>query len=323
MGKSSSGPLSDSFLLRALMSSTADSIYFKDRGCRLLRVSKKMALDLGFDDPAEIVGKTDVELFGLAFGTETRRDDVRIMETDRPLIGTIESRLLPGGRTNWTLTTKLPMHDEAGKVIGLVGITREINEIRQVEMALQHLATHDPLTDLPNRYLMTDRVNQLLARARGTGGGFALLFMDMDLFKDVNDAHGHDFGDLVLRAVGQRIVRSVRQTDTVARLGGDEFVVVLDNVGQAREAGTVAQHIVDALARPFTVDHHRIKTSGSIGVSLYPDNGGDADALLKSADYAMYLAKREGGNRFTVCPPGQPVPGSVLERASRADRTAP
>ncbi len=310
MGKLAGGQLSEVFLFRALMSSTADSIYFKDRDCRYLRASKKMANDLGYEDPAGLVGKSDVDLFGQAFGLETRQDELRVMETDHPLVGAIESCLLPNGRHNWVLTTKLPMHDPEGNVIGLLGISREINEIREVEMALQYLATHDPLTDLPNRFLMTDRVNQLLTRSRGSGGGFALLFMDADEFKAVNDARGHEFGDMLLLAMGQRIVKSVRHGDTVARVGGDEFVVVLDTVSQIRDAATVAQHIIEALARPFIVEHHRVKITGSVGISIFPENGGDVDTLLKAADYAMYLAKREGGNAYAVCPPGHPHPGA-------------
>ena len=190
--------LSDEFLLHALMESTADSIYFKDRECRLLRVSRKMAKDLGFSDPAELIGKTDIDLFGEAFGDGTRLDDIRIMDMDRPIIGVIESRQMEDGRTNWTLTTKLPLHDESGAVIGLVGITREINEIRQTEVALQHLATHDTLTDLPNRFLMVDRIDQLLARSKRSATDFAVLFMDIDRFKEVNEhpdaaSHGWPF----------------------------------------------------------------------------------------------------------------------------------
>jgi diguanylate cyclase (GGDEF)-like protein/PAS domain S-box-containing protein len=304
VGMSLPNPPSDEFLFHALMESTADSIYFKDRQCRLLRVSRKMALDLGFSDPAELVGKTDVELYGEAFGLGTRLDDVRVMETGRPMIGVIESRQLDNGQTNWTLTTKLPLHDESGDVIGLVGITHEINEIRQTEVALQHLATHDTLTDLPNRFLMLDRLSQLLARAKRTGTSFAVLYMDIDRFKEVNDSRGHEFGDLVLRAVTQRLTKSVRQNDTVARIGGDEFVIIVETVNQTQDAETVALKIEHALASPFTLERHRVKVTLSIGISFYPENGGDTDTLLRAADYAMYLAKREGGNRHLTCPPG-------------------
>src|SRR5664280_2058471 len=249
--------LSDEFLLHALMESTADSIYFKDRECRLLRVSRKMAKDLGFSDPAELVGKTDIDLFGEAFGQGTRSDDIRIMDMDRPIVGVIESRQLEGGQMNWTLTTKLPLHDESGAVIGLVGITREINEIRQTEVALQHLATHDTLTDLPNRFLMVDRLTQLLSRAQRSGTPFAVLYMDVDGFKEVNDSHGHEFGDLLLRAIAKRVTKSVRQSDTVARIGGDEFVIVLETVHEVQDAETVTLRVQRALATSFNLERHR------------------------------------------------------------------
>ena len=311
---SSPDPPSDSFLFHALMESTADSIYFKDRDCRLLRVSRKMAQDLGFSDPSELIGKTDIDLFGEAFGQGTRLDDTRIMEMSRPIIGLIESRQLDNGRTNWTLTTKLPLVDESGAVIGLVGITREINEIRETEVVLQHLATHDTLTDLPNRFLMLDRLSQLLARAKRSGSAFAVLYMDIDHFKDVNDSYGHEFGDLLLRAVAKRLTKSVRQSDTVARIGGDEFVIILETAHEIRDAEPVTLRVQRALATSFNLERHRVKATVSIGLSFYPYNGADADTLLRAADYAMYLAKREGGNRHISCLPGLPLPGGVVEK---------
>jgi diguanylate cyclase (GGDEF)-like protein/PAS domain S-box-containing protein len=306
--------LSDVFLFHALMETTADSIYFKDRECRLLRVSRKMAQDLGFSDPAELIGKTDIDLFGEAFGETTRLDDLRIMDTNRPIIGEVESRQLGHGRANWTLTTKLPLHDDSGNVIGLVGITREINEIRQTDLALQHLATHDTLTDLPNRFLMMDRLNQLLGRARRSGATVGLLFLDVDRFKDVNDSYGHEFGDLLLRAVAHRLAKSVRQSDTVARMGGDEFVILLESVRKPEEADAVALKVQQALAKPFNLVSHQVSAPVSIGISFYPENGADADTLLRAADSAMYLAKREGGNGYRTCPPGGPEHGEVLHK---------
>jgi diguanylate cyclase (GGDEF)-like protein/PAS domain S-box-containing protein len=301
--------LSDAFLFHALMENEVDSIYFKDRQCRLLRVSRKMAQSLGFSDPAELIGKTDIDLFGEAFGQGTRLDDLRVMETGRPIVGLIESRQLSDGQTNWTLSTKVPIRDESGNVIGLAGITRDINEIRQTEVALQHLATHDVLTGLPNRFLMVDRLSQVLARARRSGAALAILYIDIDRFKEVNDSRGHEFGDLLLRAVAQRLSRSVRQSDTVARIGGDEFVIILEAVHQPREADTVALNVERAIARPFTLARYRVYVTVSIGISLYPESGGDTETLLRAADYAMYLAKREGGNRHLACVSGMLRPG--------------
>jgi diguanylate cyclase (GGDEF)-like protein/PAS domain S-box-containing protein len=305
---------SDAFLFQALMENTADSIYFKDRQCRLWRVSRMMAESLGSSDPADLIGKTDIDLYGETFGQRTRLDDLRVMETNRPIIGLIESRQLDNGRTNWTLASKLPLCDESGTVIGLMGITREINEIRETEVVLQHLATHDPLTDLPNRFLMLDRLNQLLARANRSGTAFAVLYMDIDHFKDVNDSYGHEFGDLLLRAVAKRLAKSLRQSDTVARIGGDEFVIILETAHEIRDVETLARRAQRALAKSFTVQGHRMKATVSIGISFYPENGSDADTLLRAADYAMYLAKREGGNRHIACPPGVLNPGKVIEK---------
>jgi diguanylate cyclase (GGDEF)-like protein/PAS domain S-box-containing protein len=314
VGMSLPNPPSDEFLFRALMETMPDAIYFKDRQCRLTRVSRKMAEDLGFSDPAELVGKTDIDLFGEAFGERTRLDDLRVMESGRPIVGVIEGRQLDSGRTNWTLTTKAPLRDESGNVIGMEGITHEISDIRETELALQHLATHDALTDLPNRFLMLDRFSQLLIGAKRSGTSFAVLYMDIDRFKEINDSRGHEFGDLVLRAVAKRLTKSVRQNDTVARIGGDEFVIIVETVHQIRDAETVALKIERALAIPFTLQKHKVKVTLSVGISFYPENGGDTDTLLRAADYAMYLAKREGGNRHLTCSQGVPHSGDVFEK---------
>jgi diguanylate cyclase (GGDEF)-like protein/PAS domain S-box-containing protein len=303
---STSDPLSEDFQFHALMENTQDSIYFKDRDCRLLRVSRRMADNLGFADPSELVGKTDIDLFGESFGQRTLMEDLRIMESNEPIIGLVESRQIGPSETNWTLTTKVPLHDASGAVVGLLGITREINELKRTELNLQHLATHDPLTGLPNRYLMTDRLSQTLGHAERTGTTFAVLFVDVDNFKAINDARGHEFGDLVLQEVARTITSTVRASDTVARIGGDEFVIVLETLGRASDASVVADKILRSVARPFTLKRHKVATTVSIGISVYPDNGSDAEVLLRSADYAMYLAKGQGKNRWTVCPQGLP-----------------
>jgi len=284
------------------MDATADSIYFKDRDCRLQRVSRRLAQNLGFTDPADVIGKTDRELFGEAFGQQTYLDDMRIMDSDEGIVGLVESRALEDGRVNWTLTSKLPLHDEAGLVVGLMGITREINELKQTEIDLQDLATHDTLTGLPNRYLMMDRLQRILLQAKRSDTIVGVLFIDLDGFKAVNDAHGHEFGDLVLRAVAQRLVSSVRSSDTVARIGGDEFVVILDTLDKAEHAAVVAANVRRNLARAMTLERRRVKVTVSIGISLRPQNGAEAEVLLRAADYAMYLAKKGGKDAWAMCP---------------------
>ena len=293
--------LDDGFLFRSLMETMVDSIYFKDRQCRLVRVNRKMALDLGRADPAELIGRTDIELFGQEFGEMTMLDDTRIMETDEPIIGLTESRQLESGQVNWTLTTKTPLHDLAGTVVGLLGITREINELKRAEMALEHLATHDTLTGLPNRYLMFDRLNQLLVRAARYELSFAILFIDLDGFKRINDSRGHDVGDLVLRGVAERLTRNLRAADTVARIGGDEFVVLLESLRAGPDAIALADKIRSAVGMPFALPGGDAAVTVSIGIGQYPDDGRDAEELLKAADVAMYRAKRR---RAAPVPPG-------------------
>jgi diguanylate cyclase (GGDEF)-like protein/PAS domain S-box-containing protein len=293
--------LDDGFLFRSLMETMVDSIYFKDRQCRLVRVNRKMALDLGRADPAELIGRTDIELFGREFGEMTMLDDARIMETDEPIIGLTESRQLESGQVNWTLTTKTPLHDLSGTVVGLLGITREINELKRAEMTLEHLATHDTLTGLPNRYLMFDRLNQLLVRAARYGLSFAILFIDLDGFKRINDSRGHDVGDLVLRGVAERLTRNLRAADTVARIGGDEFVVLLESLRAGPDAIALADKIRSAVGMPFALPGGDAAVTVSIGIGQYPDDGRDAEELLKAADVAMYRAKRR---RAAAAPPG-------------------
>ena len=138
--------------------------------------------------------------------------------------------------------------------------------------------------------------------------------MDIDRFKDVNDSRGHEVGDLLLRAVAQRLATSVRASDTVARMGGDEFVILLETVRASDEADTVALKVAETVAKPFTIEGQVVSTSVSIGVSFYPENGDDAETLLRSADYAMYLAKREGGNRHRTSAPGMPHPAETSEQ---------
>jgi diguanylate cyclase (GGDEF)-like protein/PAS domain S-box-containing protein len=312
--------LDDAFLFRTLMDTTTDSIYFKDRRCRLLRVSRQMAMNLGVASPDDVIGKTDIDLFGGTFGHRTFLEDLRIMEADEPMTGFVESRLLDDGGLNWTLTTKVPMHDADGGVIGLVGITREINELKQTELNLQHLATHDALTGLPNRFLMMDRLSQTLARAARQQSSFAVLFIDIDAFKGVNDRFGHDVGDQTLRLVADRLQAGVRPNDTVARTGGDEFVMILEPAG-AVEATLVAEKIRHALLTPLIPRLREVVPTVSMGIAIFPEHGEDAEGLLRSADFAMYQAKKLGKDSYLVCPTNPP---QVARRPSapRGDKRA-
>jgi diguanylate cyclase (GGDEF)-like protein len=283
------------------MEYTTDSIYFKDRQCRLQRVSRKMASDLGFADSTDLVGKTDVELFDGESGRRIMMDDTKIMETGKAIFGLVESRRLQDGQINWTLTNKVPVYDRNGEVIGLMGVSREKGELEQNEKNLKHLATHDFLTDLPNRFLMYDRLEQVLGRAKRSRSPFAILQIDLRGFKIVNESYGPDLGDVLLRQIGSRLKKCVRTTDSVARLGGDKFAIILATLQKSDDIPVVANKILGCFARPFSTKGGKVRLEASLGISLYPDHGKDVESLLRAADYATYLSKRRSGG-FVICP---------------------
>ena len=184
----------------------------------------------------------------------------------------------------------------------LVTATIEAHKLaEQVQMAkdqLDHLAHHDVLTDLPNRMLLQDRLGQAVGLARRQGRQLAVMFLDLDRFKHINDSLGHAVGDQLLQSVAQRLVSCVRHSDTISRQGGDEFVLLLPYIEHADDAALSAQKILAALAPPHRIDRHDLHISVSIGISIYPDDGQDAETLIKSADTAMYHAKENGRNNY-------------------------
>lgn len=181
---------------------------------------------------------------------------------------------------------------------------------KQSDERIRHLAQYDVLTDLPNRALFNDRLQVAITRNARYKEPLALMYLDLDKFKPVNDTYGHAVGDLLLKEAAQRISQSVRVSDTVGRIGGDEFLVLLHSIKAPESAAVVAEKIRSALARPFTILEHTVHISSSIGVAIYPENGCDQKTLATSADAAMYQAKNEGGNRFVIVEdmPHSPVP---------------
>ncbi len=171
-------------------------------------------------------------------------------------------------------------------------------QVQTAKVELDYLAHHDVLTDLPNRVLLQDRLGQAIELARRQGRQLAVMFMDLDQFKHINDSLGHALGDQLLQSVAQRLVSCVRQSDTISRQGGDEFVLLLPYIEQAEDAALSAQKILTALALPHHIDRHDLHISMSIGISIYPDAGQDAETLIKNADTAMYYAKESGRNNY-------------------------
>jgi diguanylate cyclase (GGDEF)-like protein/PAS domain S-box-containing protein len=190
-----------------------------------------------------------------------------------------------------------------GVSAGSVLVFRDVTVARALAEQLAHLAEHDSLTGLPNRLLLNDRLDQLIARAGRNTSLIAVLFLDLDGFKHINDSLGHPTGDMLLESVARRLQGCVRAPDTVSRQGGDEFVVLLQDVQHAEAAAITARRILQAVAKPHALDHHELHISASIGISVYPDDGPDAATLLKNADTAMYQAKENGRNNFRFFKP--------------------
>ncbi len=183
---------------------------------------------------------------------------------------------------------------------------------QRAQSQLQHGALHDELTNLAKRTLLAQRISNALARSRRTGNTFAVMYIDLDRFKRINDTYGHDVGDAVLVTVSQRLKSAVREYDTVARLGGDEFAILLDSLDAAGEVETVAQRVLASLAPPILVNEHELDVTASMGISVFPDGGSAAEELLRNADRAMYCAKRAGRNTYSV----QPRPDGPFGSAS-------
>ncbi len=191
-----------------------------------------------------------------------------------------------------------PIHSRTGQVIGAVIVFRDVSEARAMRLKMTHLAQHDFLTDLPNRLLLNDRITQAISLSRRHSKPLAVLFLDLDGFKHINDSLGHEIGDKVLQLVAHRLVACVRASDTVSRHGGDEFVVLLSEVADAGDAAFLAERILSALEIPYAISERDVHLSASIGISIYPQDGHDADTLIKSADTAMYQAKGKGSNNY-------------------------
>lgn len=209
--------------------------------------------------------------------------------------------------------TAAPIRDRNGQVTGAVIVFHDVSVARAMSIRMSHLAQHDYLTGLPNRMLLNDRLTRAIASAHRHRNSLAVLFLDVDHFKHINDSLGHAIGDQVLRAIARRLVACVRRSDTVSRQGGDEFVVLLSEVTRAEDATLSAQKIVAALSAPHRIDHQDLHVTVSVGIGVYPDDGTDAETLLKSADMALFQAKTEGRSNHQFLAPDMNV--RVVERA--------
>jgi diguanylate cyclase (GGDEF)-like protein/PAS domain S-box-containing protein len=207
-----------------------------------------------------------------------------------------------------------PIHDRDGQVTGAVIVFHDVSVARSMVLEMSHMAQHDILTDLPNRLLLNDRLAQAISLARRNQHQVALMFLDLDGFKHINDSLGHTIGDKLLQSVAARLLACVRKSDTVSRQGGDEFVILLPEITHAADVAISAAKIITELRKEHTIDEHRLSVTGSIGLSTYPDNGEDAETLIKNADTAMYHAKQQGHNSYRFFRPDMSL--QAVERQS-------
>ena len=285
-------------MLQTVLNTIPQRVFWKDLNCTYVGCNRAFATDAGLNNPAEIIGKSDFELAWSGTADRYRADDKRIMEQGSTKLNFDEPQSRADGSLLWLRTSKLPLWDREGKVIGVIGTYEDITERKVAEDRVKFLAFYDALTELPNRALLQDRLSKALANARRQKDRVALLFLDLDRFKDTNDSLGHSLGDLLLQNVAERLKRCAREQDTVARLGGDEFLIVLTNVKEIADASVAAERFMQAMTAEFVVQGHSLSINCSVGISMFPEHGTDGEILIKNADAAMYSAKESGRNNF-------------------------
>jgi diguanylate cyclase (GGDEF)-like protein/PAS domain S-box-containing protein len=284
-----------------LLAATQEGVYFKDRESRFLLVSSGwLAAYAPGRTAAELAGKTDFDVFSRKHACAAFADEQRIIATGQPMAAKIEQWTFSDGAGGWVSTTKMPLRDESGRIIGTFGISRDITAQIQAERALAYQALHDPLTGLANRVALMDRLAQALVAMERHRSRLAVLFVDLDNFKGINDSFGHDAGDLVLTEIGRRLTGVARRSDTVARLGGDEFVVLCPALDRRTGPEGVGRRIVRAIAAPYIDKGRNLSVTCSVGIAVTNDPATEPDRMIRDADATMFEAKKAGRNRHHV-----------------------
>lgn len=287
----------ETLLSESVFMTAAEAIIVTDADTRIIRVNPAFTLQSGFSESAVVGHRTSILKSG--------RQDV-------PFYKSMWSALVSSGHWSGEISNRTSdgcyytiwsninaVLDDQGKVIHYIAIQTDLTSLREVQAQVQHMASYDSLTGLPNRSLFTDRINQLMAISLRHRQSFALLFIDLDHFKEVNDTLGHQVGDQLLITIAKRLQEAVRTEDTVARMGGDEFVVVLPT-SDRHDAELVANNLLDKLRATMTLDQAvQYQPMASVGVAIFPEDGNTLDLLLRNADIAMYEAKLSGRNRST------------------------
>jgi diguanylate cyclase (GGDEF)-like protein/PAS domain S-box-containing protein len=296
-------------------------IFWKDRDLRFVGGNAVAAKDAGFVRSSDLAGKTDYDLIWKEFADEYRADDRSVMDTGVSKLDYDEQVTTTDGRTLWVRTSKVPLQNDKNENIGILGVYRDITAQKDAEAEIHSLAFYDSLTGLPNRRMLLERIRHFITSSIRHDNYGAILFLDLDNFKNLNDTRGHDIGDLLLIEVANQLQGCVRDGDTVARLGGDEFIIMLEGLSAdiqqaAAQAEGVAQKILESIRRPIILQGFEHHGSISIGIILFRGQELSEEELLKYADTAMYEAKGAGRNTLRFF---DPVMQSKLESRMALD----
>ena len=297
-------------LLRGLIDAIPDLVFVKNTDRNYISCNKAFEQ---FTDSveAEVLTKNDKELFKPEVAELVREKDLEVMSSGSAQAYECEA-YYPDGRKVILDVYKAPFYGLDGTLHGVMGISRDITEKRAADELIWKQANYDALTGLPNRNMMRDRMAQEMKKATRNGCNIALMFLDLDRFKEVNDTLGHDMGDTLLVEAAKRIQGAVRDSDTVARQGGDEFTVILSDLDDMACVERIAANILTRLAEPFDLSGDKAYITGSIGITFFPEDADTVDQLVKNADQAMYAAKNQGRNRFAYFTPS--MHQAALER---------
>src|SRR5665213_1173424 len=297
-----------------LLATTEARLYFKDLESRFLlvragcdaTVPSGHALD-------ELIGKTDFDFYSQEHAAAAFEDERQIIRNGEPIVGKLERETFVDRADAWASTSKMALRDKRGQIIGTFGITRDVTAQIKAENALAYQVLHDPVTGLVNRFALLDRLAQALTAMERLPGRVAVLFVDIDHFKEVNDSFGHDAGDQVLAEVGRRLSRFSRHSDTAARLGGDEFVVLCTLLSDDDDMTLIAGRIVEGVRATYIREGRDLSVTCSVGIAFTSDPFAEPEQLIRDADEAMYEAKASGRDCHRVF-------DSSLHTASSANR---
>lgn len=284
--------------LKNVLESISDAVFALDTAGKFTLANRRLAQMTGHKHHA-LIGMP----FARIFAPESLLDVHRMLENALSGEGKdrrFEAHVAHTGGHQRIISCSLQPLLQSGRAVGIVGTAADITDRKAAEQRIEHLAYHDPLTGLPNRRLLNDRLAMATSQAARDGRKVGVLFIDLDRFKSINDSLGHRTGDLVLQELGTRLRGCVRSADTVARMGGDEFVFLLPAVEREEEAIAVAHKVLDEVRRPFAIEHREFVLTACVGISFYPQHGEDPDTLIKHADTALFEGKRRSGDTYEV-----------------------